>query len=206
MVVQKLSCCSRSRLPLALWLLMFLITFGLVIIALATSDWMVWTNNLNYSRTERGLFYSRDDVLQSCFLSDLIRRTQDDRYSQFSVNSVAGLLIAAAVVDVIAVGFGLFYFYIKQRDKQKLWRYYIPTTIAALTAAAFVLIGCLVFVMDMSEVIETTIPVTRYLACSTDVKGAHVMVEYYWSFYLALISGGLSCIKGLLFTLLAWRC
>ncbi|KAK6990748.1 hypothetical protein BgiMline_014069, partial [Biomphalaria glabrata] len=80
--VQKLSYCSRSRLPLALWILMFLITFGLIIIALATSDWMVWTNNLNYSRTERGLFYSRDHVLQSCLLGDLIRRTQEDSYSQ----------------------------------------------------------------------------------------------------------------------------
>ncbi|KAH9523762.1 hypothetical protein Btru_040846 [Bulinus truncatus] len=196
-------CCTRVKFALFIWVLAFAVTFTLVIIALATSSWMIWTDTLTKLETERGLFYTKEREQTSCYEDDLIRRTQDNMYSLFDVHAVAGLLIAGAVVDVITFCFGLFYFYIRDNEKKKLWTIYIPTSVAALTTAALVLIGCLVFLMDLDDVTETTMPVERDAACTAHVSGVFVLVDHYWSFYLALITGALSCIKGLLFILLA---
>ncbi|CAL1535430.1 unnamed protein product [Lymnaea stagnalis] len=207
-MVTQSSCrvCDRVKVALMLWVLALMVTLPLSIVSVATWSWMSWTDSALHETNEFGLFYDADITRPSCVMEDITRETEESVYLTFSVDAVAGLVITGIIVDAIAFVLGFTYFYIRGKEKVKLWRFYIPTSVAALSAAAFILIGCLVFVDDMSDALDGPMIPRKDASCQTDVSQVRLTLEYGWSFYLSLVCGGVCCVKGIVFALVSCWC
>ncbi|XP_059163027.1 uncharacterized protein LOC131946343 [Physella acuta] len=190
-----------------LWLLALAVTLALVIAAVAGTSWLRWTDTTSRGEREFGLFDSPSESSSaSCDVGDVVKQTEEEIYTTFSVRAVAGLLITGLVVDVISLVAGVLYLRARAKGNERLWKLSIPAVVAALATAALVLIGCLVFVIDLTDATDGPLKPVKPPFCPTDVTGIDLSLDYGWSFYLALVGGGLACIKGIMFSIMASLC